>query len=297
MIFNIQRFSVNDGPGIRTTVFLKGCPLHCRWCHNPESISPRKELMLRQDRCVRCGDCRTLCRNGAIGDVNGEFVTSREVCLQCGECVELCYSGARELVGEEMTVGEVMEEIERDRVFFNQSGGGVSFSGGEPLLQHEFLLALLQMCKEMGLHTVVDTTGFTTPVILDQVSRCVDLFLYDLKTLDDDKHRKYTGVSNRLIFENLRRLVHGGKEVVLRIPVIPGVNDEPDQVRKIGEFVASLFHIREIQLLPYHQTGIDKYHRLGVEYRMSHTRPPTEEEMNAIASDLRNHVRSVSIGG
>jgi pyruvate formate lyase activating enzyme len=297
LIFNIQRFSVNDGPGIRTTVFLKGCPLQCRWCHNPESISPGKELILRKDRCLRCGDCLTLCKNGAIREENGEFVTSREKCLKCGDCVELCYAEAREIAGREMTVEEVMQEIEKDRVFFDQSGGGVSFSGGEPLLQYEFLLEALEASKQRGFHTVVDTTGFTALRIMERVSRFVDLFLYDLKTLDDRKHKEYTGVSNRLIIENLALLARLRKNVIVRVPVIPGVNDEPEDIQNIGAFVATLGNIHEIQLLPYHETGIEKYHRLGVDYRMSQIRPPSDERMREIAAELKSHVSTVSIGG
>ncbi len=297
LVFNIQRFSVNDGPGIRTTVFLKGCPLHCRWCHNPESISQRKEMILREDRCLRCGDCMKACKNGAVREVNGSYVTSREKCLQCGDCLEICYADAREIVGKEMTVEDLVKEIERDRVFFDESGGGVSFSGGEPLLQHEFLTAALQACKQKGLHTVVDTTGFTAPTILERVSEYVDLFLYDLKTLDDHKHKEYTGVSNRLIVENLGRLSRWRKHVIVRVPVIPGVNDEPDDIHEIGAFVAALGNIREIQLLPYHQTGIEKYHRLGVEYTMTGTASPTVERMNEIVSELKSHISLVSIGG
>ena len=297
LIFNIQRFSVNDGPGIRTTVFLKGCPLHCRWCHNPESISPKKELILRQDRCLRCGDCLTLCKNGAIREENGEFVTSREKCLQCGDCIELCYAEARELVGKEMSLEALMEEIEKDRVFFDESGGGVSFSGGEPFLQHDFLLQALEACKQKGLHTVVDTTGFTAPTILQRACKFIDLFLYDLKTLDDRKHKEYTGVSNRTIIENLGLLARMRKNVLIRVPVIPGVNDEPEDIQNIGAFVATLGNIHEIQLLPYHETGIEKYHRLGVEYRMSQVKPPTEQRMKEIAAGLKGHVSTVSIGG
>jgi pyruvate formate lyase activating enzyme len=296
-VFNIQRFSVNDGPGIRTTVFLKGCPLHCRWCHNPESISPKKELILREDRCIRCGDCVNLCKNGAISQQDGTFITSRELCKQCGDCVQSCYAEAREIVGEEMTVEEVVNEIEKDAVFFDESGGGVSFSGGEPLLQHEFLFALLKVCKQKGLHTVVDTTGFTALTIMERIIPFVDLFLYDLKTLDDRKHREYTGVSNRVILENLQALVRWHKDIIVRIPVIPGVNDMSEDIQQIGSFVAELGGIREIQLLPYHQTGIDKYRRLGAEYQMAQVVPPTPEKMNEIASEFSDHVSFVSIGG
>ncbi len=297
LIFNIQRFSVNDGPGIRTTVFLKGCPLHCRWCHNPESISPHKELILREDRCVRCGDCMKLCKNGAIREEGGSYVTSRERCKQCGDCTKLCYAEAREIVGYEVTVDEIVREVEKDRVFFDESGGGVTFSGGEPLMQHEFLRSALEACKKRNFHTTVDTTGFTSASILESLSASVDLFLYDLKTLDDGKHREYTGVSNRTIIGNLRLLSRLGKNVIVRVPVIPGVNDGPEDIREIGTFVASLGNIPEIQLLPYHQTGVDKYSRLGVEYTMKRTATPTAERMHEIAGQLRTHVSLVSIGG
>jgi pyruvate formate lyase activating enzyme len=196
-----------------------------------------------------------------------------------------------------MTVEEVVNEIDKDAVFFDESGGGVSFSGGEPLLQHEYLLALLKVCKQKGLHTVVDTTGFTAPTIIERIIPSVDLFLYDLKTLDDTKHVEYTGVSNRLVLENLQLLVRWHKDIIVRIPVIPGVNDTPEDIRQIGSFVAGLGSIREIQLLPYHQTGIDKYRRLGAEYQMAQVVPPTSEKMNEIASELSNHVSFVSIGG
>jgi len=297
IVFNIQRFSVNDGPGIRTTVFLKGCPLHCRWCHNPESISPKKELILREDRCIRCGDCLRLCRNGAISEKDGKFVTSRRACQQCGDCVQLCYAEAREIVGKEMSVEEVMKEIERDAVFFDESGGGVSFSGGEPFLQHEFLLQLLKISKGRGFRTVVDTTGFTSANILEESLPFVDLFLYDVKTLDEQKHKDYTGVSNQQILGNLQLLLHRRKDVIVRIPIIPGVNDSPQEIQQIGSFVGSQGGIREVQLLPYHQTGIEKYRRLGLEYTMNETTPPTEKQLNEIADELGNHVELVSIGG
>lgn len=297
LIFNIQRFSVNDGPGIRTTVFFKGCPLHCRWCHNPESISPKKELMFREDRCIRCGDCMKLCRNGAIREVDGRYLTSPDLCRNSGDCIQLCYAEAREMVGYEIATEQLMNEIQRDRVFVDESGGGVSFSGGEPLLQHEFLLESLQACKNVGLHTVLDTTGFTGPTILEKVTPFVDLFLYDLKTLDDDKHKEYTGVSNRVILENLGLLARWRKETIVRIPIIPGVNDTDEEIRQIGSFVASIGGIREIQLLPYHQTGLEKYRRLGLEYQLSQAVPPTSERMNEIATELSEHVGLVTVGG
>jgi pyruvate formate lyase activating enzyme len=297
LVFNIQRFSVNDGPGIRTTVFLKGCPLHCKWCHNPESISRDRQLILRDDRCIRCGDCFSLCKNHAVQKVDGGFSTIRDLCVECGDCIEVCNSEAREIAGKEVTVEEVMLEIEQDIVFYNQSGGGASFSGGEPFLQHEFLTALLQECRKKNISTVVDTSGFTSPQILKSVSQFVDLYLFDLKTLDNAKHIEFTGVSNGQILQNLKHLSVLGKEVIVRMPVIPGVNDNPEEIRASGSFVSSLGNVREIHLLPYHSTGLEKYRRLGMEYEMHDAAPPSADDLSAIVKELRNYVSSVSIGG
>ena len=297
LVFNVQRFSVNDGPGIRTTVFLKGCPLHCKWCHNPESISSDQQLLLRDDRCIRCGDCFALCNNHAVLRMDGGFVTIRDACMECGDCIEVCNSEAREIAGKEVTVEEVLREIEKDIVFYDQSGGGASFSGGEPLLQHEFLMAVLKECKAKNIHTVVDTTGLTSPQILERVSEFVDLFLFDLKTLNNEKHIEFTGVSNVQILENLRRLADLRKNVIVRMPVIPGVNDDPAEIRAAGSFVSSLGNVREIHLLPYHTTGLEKYRRLGMEYQMQETIPPSADDLSVIAKELRNYVSSVCIGG
>jgi pyruvate formate lyase activating enzyme len=297
LVFNIQRFSVNDGPGIRTTVFLKGCPLHCKWCHNPESISPDQQLLLRDDRCIRCGDCYSLCKNHAVRRVDGGFSTSRDACAECGECVEVCNSDAREIAGKGLTTEEVLREIEKDMVFYVQSGGGASFSGGEPFLQHEFLTALLQECKNKNIHTAVDTSGLTSPQILERVSEFVDLFLFDLKTLDDAKHVEFTGVSNFQILTNLKHLAKLGKHVIVRIPIIPGVNDGLVEIRAFGSFVSSLGNVREIHLLPYHTTGLEKYRRLGTKCEMYGALPPTADDLSVIMKELRMYVPSVCIGG
>ncbi len=196
-----------------------------------------------------------------------------------------------------MTVAEVSDEVEKDRVFFDQSHGGVSYSGGEPMLQHEFLFALLKASKEREIHTVVDTTGFTSPAILEHTMPFIDLYLYDLKTIDETKHKEHTGVSNEIILANLKRLVSWGKEVVVRVPVIPGVNDSPREMRQIGDFVERIGGVRELQLLPYHMTGMEKYRRLGLEYAMPHAAPPTAERMDEIVSALSDIVESVSVGG
>jgi len=297
LIFNIQRFSVYDGMGIRTTVFFKGCPLHCSWCHNPESLSLVREIALRSDRCIQCGDCMAICKNGAIYRENGSYVIHRERCLRCGECVDVCVADARALVGREMTVEEVMKEIRADASFFNQSGGGVTFSGGEPLLQHEFLLALLETCRMEGIHTTVDTTGFTSATILKSIEENTDLFLYDLKLFNDAMHREYTGVSNQIIFQNLKLLADWNKKVVIRIPLIPSLNDDEENIRALGAFVASLQKIQEIHLLPYHRSGIDKYQRIGMEYTLVTLAIPNHEMLQSAERMLKQYVPQVIVGG
>jgi pyruvate formate lyase activating enzyme len=296
-IFNLQRFSINDGPGIRTTVFLKGCPLHCSWCHNPESISPRKELMLSESRCLRCGNCFETCPNGAIVKEDGDIITLREKCRQCGACLDVCFSEARALIGSEMTVEDVMIEIQKDVVFYDRAKGGVTFSGGEPLLQHEFLLAILKECKAANIHTTVDTAGFTTAEKLKEVSGYVDLFLYDLKTLDDARHRQYTGVSNLTILQNLKLLSSWGNDIIVRTPVIPGFNDDSESIGRIAQFVASLHNVREMHLLPYHATASEKHRRLGTHYQLNGMPSPSAEEMAVLAKEIQKLSLTVSIGG
>jgi pyruvate formate lyase activating enzyme len=296
-VFNIQRFCVNDGPGIRTTVFLKGCPLHCAWCHNPESISPEKELLVRNDRCIRCGSCVEVCEHHAPHQTENGVTTTLEECVQCGRCVEVCYAEARSIVGAEMTTENVLREITKDVVFFDQSGGGATFSGGEPFLQHEYLLSLVQACKENNIHTAVDTSGYTLPEILKRVSPFVDLFLYDIKTIDDGKHRAFTGVSNEVIKKNIKNLIDWGKNTIIRVPLIPGLNDDIQSISGIGKFAASMRMIEEIHILPYHKTGIEKYHRLGKKYIGDFPSSQPPEQIAIMVEELKKYVRKVSIGG
>lgn len=297
IIFDIKKFSIHDGPGIRTTVFLKGCPLSCWWCHNPESQNPQPELVFWESRCIRCGACLEVCDHGAISWDGEVTATDRGKCTLCGDCVEACYAEAREMVGQEMTVAQVMEEIERDLPFYDQSGGGVTFSGGEPLLQRDFLLALLRACQERAIHTAVDTCGFASWEKLDSVRRHVGLFLYDLKLMDDARHRKFTGVSNELILENLHMLSARGHDIFLRVPVIPGINDDEESVRRIGTFAAALPHLDEVDILPYHQAAAEKHRRLNKVYGLPETRPPSDERMAEIAQILEEFGLQVKIGG
>lgn len=292
-----MHFSTRDGPGIRTTVFLKGCPLHCEWCHNPESQLSGPELMLRPNLCILCDACLPACPQGAIIRQGDEYITDRARCDLCGKCVEVCNADARAIVGREMTVSEVMAEIEKDVVFFDQSGGGVTFSGGEALLQRQFLLELLKACKGRGIHTALDTSGFAAWAVMEAVRPYVDLFLYDLKAMDDEQHRRYTGVSNRLILSNLRRLSELGHAIILRMPLIPGVNDTPQAIQAAGEFAASLPHLLHLEVLPYHQAGVEKYRRLDKGYLLTDMIPPSAEKVSAIAGELREYHLDIQVGG
>ncbi len=296
-VFDIKKFSIHDGPGIRTTVFLKGCPLRCWWCHNPESQRPLPQLLLHPQRCISCAACLDACTQGAIG-INGSGIeTDRTLCLQCGLCAETCFAEARELVGREMTVPEVMAEIERDVSFFDESGGGVTFSGGDPLLQSDFLLALLMSCKEREIHTAVDTSGSFAWSSIDLIRSYVDLFLYDVKVMDDLLHREVTGVSNQLILRNLSALSALGHKIVIRVPIIPGVNDDEQNIRKTAKFAAALPTLEGVSLLPYHAAAGHKYEAIGRDYEMKDVPAPTEEHMDALAETMSGYGLTVKIGG
>ena len=297
IVFDIQRYSIHDGPGIRTTVFLKGCPLHCPWCHNPESQAAEPELMLLSGRCISCGACATACESGAAYAVGDAVLTDRERCTCCGACVEICPTQAREMVGQDMSVGEVMAQIERDTVFYDQSGGGVTFSGGEPLAQPEFLLELLEACRQREIHTALDTCGQAPWEVLDTVRHYVDLFLYDVKATDDETHRRLTGQSNAEIMQNLRNLSRAGHRIVLRVPIVPTVSDDVRHVRQIGALAASLPHLEGIDLLPYHHTGSDKYERVNRLYSLPDLRPPGEDRMSQLQGILSSFGLNVRVGG
>jgi pyruvate formate lyase activating enzyme len=220
--------------------------------------------------------------------MNGDVVsTDREKCTLCGACVEVCYAEAREMAGREMTVAQVMAEIERDTPFYDESGGGATFSGGEPLSQPDFLLALLRACQEKEIHTAVDTCGFSDWETLDGIREHVDLFLYDLKLMDDARHRKFTGASNEVILDNLRALSQRGHDIVLRLPIVPGINDDDENVRQIGAFAAALPHLNRVDILPYHHAGVEKYNRLDKVYGLPETHPPSDGRMAEIAEILR----------
>ncbi len=297
LVFDIKRYAIHDGPGIRTTVFFKGCPLKCLWCHNPESWKAHVELGLREGRCLRCGQCAEACPHEAISLVENRPVTDVEKCLLCGRCVDVCPAGARQIIGRETTVSKVMAEVERDVIFYDQSGGGVTFSGGEPLMQPDFLLALLNQCQEQNIHTAVDTSCYAEQEIVEMVAKRTDLFLCDLKHMDNEMHERFTGVGNKLILENIRGISQADKKIVIRIPIIPGFNDDPANIEATGSFAASLHGIVRIDLLPFNRGGIEKLTRLTGEIKSMQIETPDEEQMSSIAQSLSKYVFEVNIGG
>ena len=297
LIFDIRKFSLHDGPGIRTTVFFKGCPLSCWWCHNPESQSAAQELMLWDSRCTGCGNCLSACPMAAIDRLDNRIVTNRQTCIVCASCMDACVSDARQVIGVKMTVEAVMREVERERPFYEESGGGVTFSGGEPLAQRAFLAALLRRSKELDVHTAVDTSGYTPWKFLDGLRGDVDVFLYDLKVMDETRHREMTGVGNSLILSNLRKLSELGHRIIVRMPVIPGVNDDSDNLTQLAEFTASLPNLERIDLLPFHPSASGKYERLDKVNHLPDVLPPSGERMKEIAHSLEQHKLPVQVGG
>lgn len=264
-IFDIQHCSLVDGPGIRTTVFFKGCNLHCAWCHNPESQSAKPQMLFYRNRCTLCGKCKEKCPNAL------------EKCDLCGKCTIYCPHDAREICGKEYTVDQILSTILSDKAFYENSGGGVTFSGGECMLQIDFLTEILKACKENGIHTAVDTAGHVPYARFQQILPYTDLFLYDIKCFDSKKHKQYTGVGNEWILENLKRLFAAGKSVWVRIPIVPTVNDTLEEMQNIKAFLDSCGCPEQIELLPYHAMGDHKYAAIGKEAQIF--TPPSEAKM------------------
>ncbi len=267
-IFDIERNSYVDGPGIRTTVFFKGCNLRCAWCHNPESQSPKPQMMFFKNKCTGCGKCKEKCPNHL------------ESCELCGKCTLYCPHDAREICGKEYTVDEVVREILKDKAFYEASGGGVTFSGGECMLQIDFLEDLLKECQKNGIHTAVDTAGYVPFEQFEQILPYTELILYDIKCFDSEKHKQYTGVGNELILENLKRLLATDKSVWIRIPIIPTVNDTEEEIRSIRSFLLSCGTPEKVELLPYHAMGEHKYAAIGKKVKMFSV--PSEEKIRQL---------------
>lgn len=265
-IFNIQRFSIHDGPGIRTTVFLKGCNLRCIWCHNPESQSVYPQLMFYKNKCIGCGKCTEICKNAFT-----------DKCTGCGKCTEVCEKQAKIISGKEMTSDEIFDVIIKDKEFYKTSGGGVTFSGGEPLLQSDFLAELLKKCKDADISTAIETAANVNWKIFEKIFPYLDLIICDVKCIDEDLHKKLTGVTNKLILENAKNLINSDKKILFRMPVIPGCN--MDEVEKVADFVKGF----DFELMAYHKIGFGKYDALRKDNLTFDIEPPTKDEMEKLA--------------
>jgi pyruvate formate lyase activating enzyme len=289
MIFNIQRFSIHDGPGIRTTVFLKGCPLRCFWCQNPESQETKPEILVNRSNCTLCGRCIDMCPSNANSLSEKGSIIDREKCVGCGQCVQVCPAQARALVGTGMTVDEVIDEVLRDKAFYDNSGGGMTLSGGDPVMQPEFSLELLRRSKEQGLHTTIETCGLTSWPIFEGILGYTDLILYDIKCLDPVRHQNGTGKHNRLIIENAGKIAKS-KTMKVRVPLIPGFNDSVEEIRTILEFVKKELKLSpaDIDLLPYNKLGESKYERLGRE----DLRPAMETQSDEYVENLEAVIKA-----
>ena len=295
IVFDIQRFSIHDGPGIRTIIFLKGCPLRCRWCSNPESQKMKPELMYRSDQCIRCGSCFKVCKVGAI-NLDKEYIVDREKCTSCGECVLVCPSSALLMKGKTMTVEEVIKEARKDSIQYYRSDGGITLSGGEALVQSEFAKELFKACKAQGWHTAIETEGYTNEEVIRDVMPYVDLVMLDIKSVNPKKHMEFTGVDNETILKNAK-IIQEITNTVIRIPVIPKFNASREEITDIIKFVKTLPNVKKVHLLPYHRYGENKYKLLNREYEMKDTKELSDDYKSELKQIVESYGLECQIGG
>ncbi len=297
-IFDIKKYAINDGPGIRTTVFLKGCSLNCEWCHNPESIPSQQQKMFSANKCIGSKKCIKHCPNNALTLTSKGIITNFDLCTLCGKCAEVCPTKAIEIVGKEMTVEDVMKQIKREVFLMNNSEGGVTFSGGEPLLHHQYLIKLLDACGKEGIHRCIDTSGYASSNILMKIASKSELFLYDLKMTNDEKHKKWTGVSNKKILKNLKILAEMDKDIIIRIPLIGGVNDDDENIQNSAKFINSLNGKAPlVNILPFHNIAENKYKKLGINQPIEKIFMPTKERQNEILEIFKLYNINAELGG
>lgn len=283
MIFNIQKCSIHDGNGLRTLVFLKGCPLHCLWCANPESQAYKQEIMEIQRKCIHCGLCQKVCSNSAIALLNDEMIIDRSLCQKCFKCTDICYAQSKELVGQEIDADELFKEIYKDRLYYELYGGGVTFSGGEPLMQPQFLTEITKKCKRFRINIAMETCGYGDYEKFKKALPYIDSIFFDIKHIDSKAHLKLTGVGNEMILNNLKSISEHGIPITIRTPVVPGCNDSTENIAGIASLIKDIPNIKEYELLPYHNLGSGKYASLGRPYALKETAPPEEAQMIQLA--------------
>lgn len=300
-IFNVQKYNMYDGPGVRTIIFFQGCPLRCKWCANPEGLMRKPRIMFKENLCINCGRCVDVCPVGKhkLDLVTGEHKINRDVnCIGCKKCEETCYKSAITVVGEDKKLSEIMEIIEEDRVFYEMSGGGVTLGGGEVLMQPEGAISLLMACKAAGINTAIETCGYTTKEIILKAAEYIDLFLFDLKHINSDEHYKWTGVRNERIIENLEALLENNYNVQIRMPLLKGVNSRKEDIKNIGKFLEKYKdykNFKGIDLLPYHKMGVNKYIQLGMEYPIKDDPSLSSEDLEEIEKWIKEYELPVKV--
>ena len=298
LIFDIKRYAINDGPGIRVVIFFKGCNLHCAWCHNPESISAKVEKMYAPAKCIKCGSCVEACPENAISLKPEGIITDPDLCKICGKCAEVCPTKAIEMSGKVMSVAEIIGIIEKERIFFDQSGGGVTFSGGEPLVHSKFLMELLHECRKRKIHTAIDTAGYASVETILEVAKHTDLFLYDLKMMETSMHRKWISLGNENILQNLKAIAETGSNIIIRIPLIGEINDTDENIELTAKFVSELAGEKKlVHLLPYHSIAENKYIKLGKSGDFEKLKAPDKETLDRVIEKFAEYGILASVGG
>lgn len=289
MIFNIQKCSIHDGSGLRTLVFFKGCPLRCRWCANPESQGYGPEIMEAQNKCIGCGACVKVCPQSAISMQEDGPRIDRQLCVKCFQCTERCYAASKYVVGEEYSIEDLYKQIDKDRVFYSMKGGGVTFSGGEPLTHPKYLRDIAKVCSERGIDVAVESCGCGNYEEFKEALPYINSMFLDIKHINSAEHKKLTGSGNEEILQNIKRIAGSGIPITIRTPVIPGLNDSRETIMGIAEFLCTIPEIKEYELLPYHQFGISKYSALGRAYTLQDIQPPEDEEIRELVKGV-NHM-------